>query len=114
MICSTTIHSTSSALKKLVVNENYHSSYSHKEFNDKKEEIISIFSAYVSPQIKEIHHPELLQERKLNLDAAEHKNNMKANMYKPSEKNKKIVLIVVITGQHHQQRQLSGFLFLIL
>ena len=50
--------------------------------------MISIFSAYVAQQIKEIHHPALLQEWKLNLDAAEYKNNMKANMYKPSGKNK--------------------------
>ena len=50
--------------------------------------MITIFSAYVAPQIKEIHHPELLQEWKLNLDTAEYKKNMKANMYKPYEKNK--------------------------
>ena len=49
--------------------------------------MITIFSTYVAPQIKEIHHPALLQEWKINLDAAEYKNNMKANMYKPSEKN---------------------------
>ena len=41
--------------------------------------MIIIFSAYVEPQIKEIHHPEFLQEWKLNLDA---------DMYKPSEKKK--------------------------
>ena len=50
--------------------------------------MITIFSTYVAPQIKEIHHPALLQEWKLNLDAAEYKKNMKANMYKPSEKKK--------------------------
>ena len=50
--------------------------------------MINIFSTYFSPQIKEIHHPALLQERKLNLDAEEYENNMKANMYKPSEKKK--------------------------
>ena len=48
----------------------------------------TIFSTYVSPQIKEINHPELLQEWKLNLDAADYEKNMKANMYKPSEKKK--------------------------
>ena len=42
-----------------------------KKFNDKKEEIINIFSAYVVPIIKEINHPELLQEWRLNIDAAE-------------------------------------------
>ena len=42
----------------------------------------------VAPQIKEIHHPALLQYWKLNPDAAEYEKNMKANMYKPSEKKK--------------------------
>ena len=50
--------------------------------------MINIFSTYVAPQIKEIHHPELLQEWKLNIDAAEYENNMNANMYKPSEKKR--------------------------
>ena len=50
--------------------------------------MITIFSTYVAPQIKEIHFPELLQEWKINLDTAEYEKNMKANMYKPSEKNK--------------------------
>ena len=40
----------------------------------------------VTPQIKEINHPSLLQEWKLNLDAAEYEKSMKANIYKPSEK----------------------------
>ena len=88
MIFSTTIPSTSNTLKNLLVNSNYHSSYTNKEFNDKKEEMITIFSAYVTPQIKEIHHPEFLQEWKLNLDAAYYEKNMKANMYKTSEKKK--------------------------
>ena len=46
----------------------------------------TIFGTYVTPQIKEINHPSLLQEWKLNLGAAEYENNMKANMYKTSEK----------------------------
>ena len=36
MICSTTIPSTSNTLKNLLVNANSHSSYTNKEFNDKK------------------------------------------------------------------------------
>ena len=48
--------------------------------------MINIFSAYISPLIKEIHHPALLQELILNLDAAEYEKNMKSNMYKPSGK----------------------------
>ena len=44
--------------------------------------MITIFSTYVAPQIKEIHHPALLQERRLNLIASDYEKNMKANMYK--------------------------------
>ena len=62
MICSTTILSTSDTLKNLLVNSNSHASYTNQSFNDKKEQMITIFSTYVAPQIKEIHHPELLQE----------------------------------------------------
>ena len=80
MIFSTTIPSTSNTLKNLLVNSNSHSSYTNQEFSDKKEQMITIFSTYVAPQIKEIHHPALLQEWKLNLDAAYYENNMKANM----------------------------------
>ena len=81
----------SNTLKNLLVNANSHSSHTNKEFNDKKEEMITIFSTYVTPQIKEIHHPALLQEWKLNLDAAEYENNMKDNIYKPSEKKSNLV-----------------------
>ena len=49
MICFTTFPSTSN---KMLVNSSSRSSYTKKEFNDKKEEIINIFSAYFVPQIK--------------------------------------------------------------
>ena len=52
MICYTTIPSPYNTLKNLLVNASCRSSYTNKEFNDKKEEIIIIFSAYVAPQIK--------------------------------------------------------------
>ena len=48
----------------------------------------TIFNTYFTPQIKEINHPEFLQEWKLDIDATEYEKNMKANMYKPSEKKK--------------------------
>ena len=99
MLCFTTIPSTSNTLKNLVVNSNYHSSYTTQEFNTKKEQISTIFNTYVTPQIKEINHPAFLQEWKLNIDAAEYEKNMGANMYKPSRK-KKIVLMITNTGQH--------------
>ena len=88
MICYTTITSTSNTLKNLLVNASFHYSYTQREFTDKKDTIIDILSAYVEALIKEINHPSLLQERRQNLDAAEYKRYIDANLYKPSEKKK--------------------------
>ena len=66
----------------------------------KKDIIINIFIQYVVPLIKEINHPELLQEWRLNIDASEYERNIDANLYKNSEKRNSIVMIVTITGQH--------------
>ena len=60
----------------------------------------TIFSTYVTPQIKEINHPSFLQECKLNIDDAEYGKNIEANMYKPFGKRKLIVLMITNTGQH--------------
>ena len=35
-----------------------------------------LFSTYNIPQIKKIYHPEIIQEWKLNIDAAEYEKNM--------------------------------------
>ena len=46
-----------------------------------------LFSTYVTPKIKEINHTEIIQERKLNIDAAEYEKNMaKTNI--PFDKKK--------------------------
>ena len=49
--------------------------------------MINIFSTYVTTQIKEINHPAIIQEWKLNIDAAKYERNMAEN-YRPSGKNK--------------------------
>ena len=48
--------------------------------------IIKIFSAYVITLLKDINHPTLLQERKLNLDDAAYERNIDAKISKPSDK----------------------------
>ena len=35
----------------------------------------TLFSTYVTLEIKEIYHPEIIQEWKLNIDAAEYEQN---------------------------------------
>ena len=100
MIFSTTIPSTSNTLKNLAVNTSFHYSYIQKQFNDRKEEIIKILSAYFEPLIKDINHPALLQECKLNIDAEEYEINIDANLYKPFEKT--LIFIVVTSSSQHQ------------
>ena len=46
-----------------------------------------LFSTYITPQIKEIYHPAIIQEWKLNIDAAEYEKNMTFT-HVPSTKNK--------------------------
>ena len=68
MLCYTTITSTSNTLKNLLINSNYHSSYSTETFNTNDEQMRKLFSTYVTPQIKEINHPSIIQEWKINID----------------------------------------------
>ena len=83
MLCKTTIISISNTLKNLVISSYYHSAYSTEKFNTEKEEMSRLFSTYVIPQIKEIKHPAIIQEWKLNIDAAEYEKNM-AKSHLPS------------------------------
>ena len=76
MLCKTTIISTSNTLKNLFISSDYHESYSTEKFNTEKEAMSRLFIKYVTPQIKEIYHPAIIQERKLNIDAAEYEKNM--------------------------------------
>ena len=42
--------------------------------------IINMFSAYFEPLLKDINHTKLLQEWKINIDAAAYEINIDANM----------------------------------
>ena len=70
MLCSTTITFTSSTLKNLYIGTQYHSLYDN--YSDQTEKMDRLFKTYITPQLKEIYHPEILQEWKLNIDAAEY------------------------------------------
>ena len=48
--------------------------------------IINIFSAYSVPLLKDINHPALLQEWKINHDDAAHEKNIDANLSKPFDR----------------------------
>ena len=80
MTCINTIPSTSNTPKNLVLNKSLHSYYIQREFNDKKEMIISIFSAFVVTLLEDTNHPALLQEWKLNIDDAAYERNIDPNM----------------------------------
>ena len=70
MTCINKIPSASNRLDNFFLNKGLHYSYIQREFNEKQEMINNIFSSYVEPLLKDINHPALLQEYKLNLDAA--------------------------------------------
>ena len=95
MLCRTTTTSTSSTLKNLYIGTQYHSLYQTDNYNDQTEEMDRLFRTYITPQTKEIYHPAILQEWKLNIDAAEYENNMTLS-HVPSLK--KIVLTILNTG----------------
>ena len=86
MLCYTTITSTSDTLKYLFISKDYHSSYSTDNFNNQIEAMDRLFSTYVTPQIKEIYHPEIIQEWKLNIDAAEYEKNMTLSLVTSTKK----------------------------
>ena len=51
-----------------------------------RERIIDIFSSYFVPLLRDINHPALLQECKVNIDAEAYEKYIDANLYKPSDK----------------------------
>ena len=87
MLCHTTITSTSYTLKNLYISRDDHSSYSSDNYKNQKEAMDRLFSTYIKPQIKEIYHPEIIQEWKLNIDAAEYEKNVTLT-HIPSTKKK--------------------------
>ena len=56
-----------------------------------------LVSTYITPQIKEIYHPEIIQEWKLNIDAAEYEKKMTLT-HVLSTKKELIVLMILNTG----------------
>ena len=49
--------------------------------------------AYVELLLDDINNPALSEERKLNIDAAAYEKKIDANMNRPSDKNKFIVMM---------------------
>ena len=85
MTCINTIPSTSNTLKKLLLHKSLHYSYIQTDYNDKGEIINNTFITYVEPLLDDFNNNALLQEWKLNLDAAAYEK-IDADMYKPSAK----------------------------
>ena len=75
MLCHTTITSTSSTLKNLYIGKDQNSLYSTENYNYQTEAMDRLFVTYITPQIKEIYHQAIIQEWKLNIDAAEYEKN---------------------------------------
>ena len=62
--------------ENLYIGKYYHSLYSTENYKDLTKAMYRLFSTYIKPQIKEIYHPEIIQEWKLNIDAAEYEKNI--------------------------------------
>ena len=86
MLFHTTITSTSYTLKNLYIGKNCHSLYLTENYNDQTKAMGRLFSTYITPQIKEIYHPAIIQEWKLNIDSAEYENNMSLTHLPSSKK----------------------------
>ena len=76
MNCTTVIPSISNTLNNLLLQSDFHSSYIQTIYNGKEEVTNNIFSKYVEPLLNDINHPALVQEWKLNIDAAVYENKM--------------------------------------
>ena len=74
--CTNTIPSISNMLKKFLLQYDLHSSYNQYIYIGEEEIIHNIFSTYFEPLLNYINHPELVQERKLNLDAPVYENKL--------------------------------------
>ena len=70
ILCYTTITSTSNTLKNLYISKDYHSSYSTEKSILKNKQWTDYSVHILQQKIKEIYHPSIIQEWKLNIDAA--------------------------------------------
>ena len=70
-----TIPSISNTPKKLLFHSSLHSSYIKIKFNNKEEITNNTVITYVETFLEYINNPALLQEWKLNLDAAAYEKN---------------------------------------
>ena len=98
MTCTIKITFTSNTLKKLLLQYNLHSSYNRTKYNGEEEIIHNIFSTHVETLLNYVNHPAFLQEWKLNIDAPAY-DFFYANVNRPSDKNKLIIIIAEHTGQ---------------
>ena len=58
--------------ENLYIGTQYHSLYSTDNYSDQTEKMDRLFKTYITPKLKEIYYPAILQEWKLNIDAAEY------------------------------------------
>ena len=87
MTCINTISSTSNTLKKLLLHKSLNNSYIQTEYNDKEEILNNTIITYVEPVLNYINCYTLIQEWKINLDAAAYEKKIDANVYKLSAKH---------------------------
>ena len=93
------ITSISNTLKKLLLQYDLHSSQNQNIYIGEEEIIHNVFSTYVEPLLNYINHTELVQEWKINPDALAYEKQIDANVNRPSDKNKLIIMTEKRNGQ---------------
>ena len=76
MTFTKSIISISNTLKKLWIHSDLHSYYIQTIYSGKEEIINNVFIKYFETLLDDINHPELVQEWKLNHDAAAYEKNL--------------------------------------
>ena len=83
---TTEIYSVTNTTKKLHIQSDLHLVYKQNFYHDKEKEMYELFDEYHIPLLKDIDHPELIQQWRRNLDAAAYEKDLNKGIKIPPKK----------------------------
>ena len=86
MACYRAIPYAANNFKIITMCNCLHTEFASTYYNDKEDAFIYIFGQYIKPNMKEIDHPALIKELKLNLVTSAHLKNVDKIERLPSQK----------------------------
>ena len=86
MACYRAIPSVANTFKSIFICYSFYTDFVSTYYNDRVDVFRLIFAEYIEPYMKEIDHPALIQEWKLNLDTATYKNKLYSKEKLPSNR----------------------------